>query len=186
MKKYLLVFVSALIALLLLASCGAQNKDGNVNTEQGGLSFSSFSAVDFDGNPVNQSVFAEKKLTMINIWATFCGPCIREMPDLAKLNTAYGDDFQIIGIPIDVVDQHLNERSDKMQAARDIIATTNADYPHLVPSGSLFELHLNEVQAVPETIFVDSNGNQVGDIYLGSKTENEWATIIEALLERVQ
>lgn len=184
MKKFLLILVSAILLASLLSSCGEDN--GGINTEKRDLSFYGFSAVSVDGQPVNQSVFADKKLTMINIWATYCGPCIREMPDLAKLNTAYGDDFQIIGIPVDVVDFRLLVQDDKMALAKDIIETTGADYLHIIPSGSLFSIHLDEVQAVPETVFVDKNGRQVGDIYLGSRTEEEWAVIIEALLESVK
>lgn len=46
----------------------------------------SFTATDFKGNPVTSEIFAKNKLTMVNIWGTFCGPCIREMPDLARIN----------------------------------------------------------------------------------------------------
>ena len=37
----------------------------------------SFTATDFKGNPVTSEIFAKNKLTMVNIWGTFCGPCIR-------------------------------------------------------------------------------------------------------------
>ena len=40
-----------------------------------------FETTDLDGNTVNSAdLFAASKLTMINIWGTFCGPCISEMP----------------------------------------------------------------------------------------------------------
>ena len=62
-----------------------------------------FSAKDIDGKNVSEKVFADSKITMVNVWGTFCGPCIREMPDLGVLNKKYGDDFQIVGIVIDTV-----------------------------------------------------------------------------------
>ena len=46
----------------------------------------SFETVDIDGNKVSSAdIFSKHKLTMVNIWGTFCGPCIREMPDLEEL-----------------------------------------------------------------------------------------------------
>jgi hypothetical protein len=42
------------------------------------------------------------------------------------------------------------------------------------------------VQAVPETVFLDENGRQVGETYVGSRSEAEWASIIEELLEKVK
>ena len=55
-----------------------------------------FSAKDIDGKNVSEAVFADSKITMVNVWGTFCGPCIREMPDLGVLDKKYGDDFQIL------------------------------------------------------------------------------------------
>ena len=65
-----------------------------------------FSGSDLNGNPVTIEIFAENKVTMLNIWGTFCGPCIREMPDLAKLNKENKDkNFEVVGIIIDILDQ---------------------------------------------------------------------------------
>ena len=44
--------------------------------------FGSFTAQTLDGTEVTQDIFKETDLTMVNIWGTFCGPCIREMPEL--------------------------------------------------------------------------------------------------------
>ena len=58
-----------------------------------------FTATDLDGNHVDQSIFTGRKLTMINIWATFCGPCLGEMPTLGVLHQEYQDrGFQVVGI----------------------------------------------------------------------------------------
>ena len=51
-----------------------------------------FETTDLDGNPVSsEEIFAENDVTMINIWRTWCGPCVEEMPDLDELNQAYAD-----------------------------------------------------------------------------------------------
>ena len=184
MKKCLVFLALLLLFLLLLSSCQTHRED--VNTDAGELSFSAFTAVSLDGKAIDQSVFEGKKVTMINVWATFCGPCIREMPDLAKLNEAYGEDFQIIGIPIDVVDHRLVTQDEELAKAKEIAAETGAAYLHLIPSGSLQEILLSEVQSVPTTVFVDESGKQIGELYVGAMSEKEWAEIIEALLDSVK
>lgn len=63
-----------------------------------------FKTIDTEGRDVDQSIFKNAKLTMINVWTTWCGPCKAEMPDLAKLasNEFKDMDVQIYGILADV------------------------------------------------------------------------------------
>jgi thiol-disulfide isomerase/thioredoxin len=148
---------------------------------------SSFSATDLDGNAVDESIFSSSKLTMVNIWATFCGPCIGEMPDLGLLNEEYASDgFQVVGIVADVLNQDGSISDDQVNTAREIVSETGADYLHLLPSDDLIEAKLNTVYSVPETIFVDSKGNQIGESYIGSRSYDDWAAIIEFLLSEVE
>lgn len=179
LRKLFILLLAA--CLLCLAACGGD--EANVPAEKGETLFGSFAATDLEGNAVNEEIFAGHKLTMINIWATFCGPCISEMPDLAKLSTAYGDDFQIVGIPVDITDRNGAVIPDQKKLALEIIAYTGANYRHLIPSESLNKAYLFGVQVVPETVFVDSEGRQVGQSYLGARSEAEWRVIIESLLE---
>ncbi len=146
---------------------------------------SDFTATDLDGNSVDQSIFSEHQLTMVNVWGTFCGPCISEMPELGSLNRDYADKgFQVVGI---VVDASNGEKvyADTVDTANDIIEQTGADYLHILPSEDLIDRFLTQVSAVPTTIFVDKNGNQVGEQYVGAKSYEEWAGIADALLEKV-
>lgn len=147
---------------------------------------SSFESTDMDNKPVDASIFKGKKLTMVNIWATFCGPCIQEMPDLSQLNKEYADKgFQVVGIPVDTMGSD-GKISDKMvDTAKDVIKEGKADYLHILPSESLNKAKLSQVQSVPETIFVDENGKQVGESYIGSRSKEDWAKIIEKLLKEV-
>ncbi|MBQ3075649.1 MAG: TlpA family protein disulfide reductase [Clostridia bacterium] len=167
--------------LLLLCSCAEEP----VTTQPSDPVFGDFTAVDLNGNSVDQTVFEDHKLTMVNIWATFCSPCINEMPALAELNTAYGDDFQIVGIVLDATDQNGNVYPDKKADAESIIQTTGADYRHLLPSPALISAQLGEIQSVPQTVFVDAEGNQVGVTYAGARSKAQWQAIIESLLEEV-
>ena len=123
---------------------------------------------------------------MINIWATYCNPCLGEMPDLGVLAEEYADQgVQIIGILMDVYDQNWNVVQSQVDLAKEIIQETGADYLHLMPSTDLIYAKLRYVQAVPETIFVDKEGNLVGEPHLGARTKNKWSEEIQKRLEMV-
>lgn len=145
-----------------------------------------FEAGDLDGNPVTQAVFAQADLTMINIWGTFCNPCIAEMPDLGALHEEYsGQDFQVIGIVGDLFNRDGTLNEDQVALARKIAAGTGANYPHLIPAGSVAEL-VSAAYAVPTTYFVNSGGIQIGEPYIGAKSRDDWQAVIDALLAEAQ
>ena len=58
----------------------------------------SFEAQDMDGNTVSSDIFGESKITMVNVWATYCNPCLSEMPELGELAQEYdAGEFRLIG-----------------------------------------------------------------------------------------
>ena len=137
------------------------------------------------GEPVTEELFAGHKLTMINIWGTFCNPCIAEMPDLARLNTAYEEgEFQVVGLIIDTLDTEMNIHPGAVEAAWAIIDATGAEYTHLLPADDLIYAALLNVSAVPETLFVDSMGNVLTPEtrYLGARSYDDWKGIVDSLL----
>ncbi len=139
--------------------------------------FSSFTSVDFEGNTVDQNLIAEADLTVLNIWGTYCGPCIQEMPDLGELAEEYaGTGVQIVGIPVDVYDR------EGIQTAQLIIDETGADYLHLLPTEDLYDICLSDVSAVPTTIFVDRSGTIV-DMVVGSRSKADWKSLIDEALQ---
>lgn len=148
-------------------------------------SFTSFKTISLDGTKVDQNIWNGKKLTMVNIWATFCGPCISEMPELAALSKEYArQGVQVVGIVIDVLTSQGISDS-QIDLAKDIVTQTNADYLHLLPSNDLIAAKLANVSSVPETIFLDEDGNQVGDAYLGARSGEDWRAVIDGLLKEV-
>lgn len=146
---------------------------------------SSFTAYDLNGTLVDESLFADDRLTMINIWATFCGPCLREMPELGQLSADYAErGVQIVGIVADIPQRADGTYSpDMVETAQALVAQTGAKYRHLLPSADLVSAKLGEVNAVPETIFVDRQGKLVGQSYVGSRSGEDWSKIIDSLLE---
>lgn len=133
-----------------------------------------FEAKDIYGNPVDESILNGYRLTMVNIWATYCNPCLAEMPDLGKIAKDMQEKgVQIIGIVSDAYSE------DKINLAQEIAQLTNADYLHLLPSEMLYEKLLSSVTAVPTTIFVDETGTMVGYAYMGSRSYDQWLQAIE-------
>lgn len=201
MKKFSILALILCLTLICFAGCTGENEDSKNDTSsslaydvslkvpQEDLSdvsvdsFKHFTAIDLAGQEVDSSIFKNKKLTMINIWATFCGPCINEMPDLEKLHQDYADKgFQIIGIVSDVTSFQDVYDETLINSAIDIVESTGVTYINLLPSDSLNKIKLSEVYSVPETIFVDENGKIVGNSYIGSRSYEDWQNIIDKLL----
>lgn len=161
----------------------ANEKETQTAAPEVTLLFGAFKAEDSNGNEVTQEIFAGHKLTMVNIWATFCGPCLREMPELGELDKEYRDQgFQVVGMPTDVIDRAGAIDPEQVALVNEIAEKTGADYPHILPTQELVDAKLGSVTAVPETVFVDENGNQVGESYRGARDKAAWKEIIDGLL----
>lgn len=167
-----------------------ENTEQNTTKEPVSLeerAFMEFEAQDLSGETVNQDVFKDKKLTMVNIWGTFCGPCIEEMPYLGELNKEYQDKgFQIVGVVADGIDQEMNIDPTQVEKAKGMVEQTGADYLHILPTKDLIEKKLIYTQVIPETIFVDSTGQQIGDPVIGSNDKAGWSKIIDEKLAEIQ
>ena len=149
--------------------------------------YGSFETTDLAGNVVSADVFADHKLTMINVWATYCSPCLQEMPELGELSKEYKDKgVQIIGIPIDTLEQDGTWSQSQVANAASLASQTGADYLHILPSQDLIQAGLSDIYAVPTTFFVDGSGNVTGDTYMGSKSKKEWEKIIDQTLENMK
>lgn len=192
-KRVRIVLVLWLMAAMLLAACSTEQREETARSKQASTEtqktekstksiepFGEFKSMTLSGEEVTQEVFAQADLTMVNIWGTFCSPCINEMPDLGELSREYADrGFQMIGMLCDV-----EEPGD--ETALKIVDTTQADYMHIVASEDLTNGILSQVYAVPTTIFVDKDGKQVGEAYSGAQDKATWKMIIEKMLVEVQ
>ena len=170
MKKFrgsLLVCIMA--TAFLFSGCGLlDTKEPEV--------YGSFVTTDLYGNEVTEEIFAESKLTVVNVWATYCGPCIQEMPYLGELAEEYDSaQVQIVGIPTDVSNQEY------LEYALSIVEETGADYTHLLFSEELYHWGLSDIQYVPTTFFVDSNG-KITDTVVGSMSKEDWKELIDSKL----
>lgn len=177
--------------LLAALVCGCSKSDTGTSSENGAApetevsettpdTGESFQAQSIDGEAISSDIFSRSRLTMVNVWATYCNPCLREMPALGELAGAYDSaDFQLIGIISDVME---GSDEDTLANASDLILQTGADYPHLLLNESLYYALLTDVTAVPTTFFVDQEGN-VLDTVIGAMDKSSWEEKINAFLE---
>lgn len=139
-----------------------------------------FEATSTDGTAVTSDILNASKLTMLNVWATYCNPCLSEMPDLGELAVAYEQsEFQILGIISDVSEL---DDEDAIAEAVSLIKETNADtYPHVLLSQSLYTNLVGGISGVPTTFFINQKGELLGYV-TGAQTKETWEKLINELL----
>lgn len=126
----------------------------------------------------SEDIFSAHKLTMVNLWGTYCGPCIREMPDLEVLNQRLGEkDCAIIGIVIDV--QGIEDGAMVLTAGK-ILADTGVTYQNLLPWAGFTEVF--PANFVPTTYFVDREGRIVGEAAIGARGADEYEALLDEVL----
>lgn len=92
------VVCDPVLSVILLSSCAGESRNKMIGSESmppmgsGTIPETEtptlqirFEGTDLRGNTVSSDIFSRFKLTMINVWATYCNPCLREMPDLGEL-----------------------------------------------------------------------------------------------------
>ena len=195
-KRYHIV--SGLLILLLVLLCGCAKTDGESpdlagpamgtaneppaqsepqSEEESAPIFITFEGMDLEGNTISEDVFLQSKLTMVNVWATYCGPCLNEMPGLGELAAEHDRaEFQIIGIVSDV------REGEDPSLVEELVQQTGADYPHLLANASIDQAFLAGVSGVPTTFFFDGEGAYLGGI-VGAADKSTWEELIHELLE---
>ena len=130
--------------------------------------FAEFTTNDIDGNEVTESIFANKDLTVVNIWGTFCGPCINEMPELGAWEKELPDNVQIVGL---IVDISSTDNETQIAAAKQITEKADVGFVNLIGGNGAFDELISSIVGVPTTIFVDKSGNIVGEIIVGADVD---------------
>lgn len=176
-KGYKGCLLLVVMLTILLSGCASTDREETKQTVSVQITFE---GQDMEGNAVSDAVFSESKLTMVNVWATYCNPCLSEMPGLGELADQYDtEEFQIIGIISDVPEGAAQET---MELAADLIEQTGAGYTHLPLNESIYNALLTDVTAVPTTFFINQDG-VILDAMIGAMDKSTWEEKINALLE---
>lgn len=129
-----------------------------------------FKTTDTEGNVVDDGIFKNADYTMINVWGTYCGPCINEMADLQALSESMPDNMQIIGIVCDVYD------GEDSSSATKILDSKGVTYTNLLCNDELMQA-LSGLSAVPTTLFVNRDGYVLCNPIIGADLKSYKAVI---------
>ena len=139
-----------------------------------------------DGKDYTEKVFSDYDLTLVNIFTTWCSPCVNEIPELEKLYEEMKDKgVGVVGVVLDTVGDDGKQDDAAVKKAGVLQEKTKASYPFLIPDSTMMNGRLNGISAFPETFFVDKEGNIVGETYSGSHSLDEWKEIVEKELANV-
>ncbi len=211
-KKLCALFLSSLFCLTLLNGCASEkntseevqeqqttsqdndkvsNEDSTENQESETSddtdgNVGEFSMQDIQGETYTQDMFADYDLTMVNVFTTWCTPCVNEIPDLQKLwEEKKEQGINVVGIVLDSIDAYGTVDQETVEKAKLLSERTGAVYPFLIPDSSYMNGRLAGIEAVPETFFVDKNGDIVDETYSGSRSFEDWQSIVETIHQEI-
>lgn len=150
-----------------------------------------FQTTDINGTAVDQSIFAGHELTLVNLFTTWCSPCVEELPELQTFYEKLGPelDIGVVGVVMDTTDENFQQTDDTAEAlekAKLLAEKTGCTFPLLIPDKTGMNGRLTGISAFPETFFVDSDGNIVGGTYSGSSDLEGWTETVKAELEALR
>lgn len=167
MKRFRLPIL--VLLLLALAACAAPERSMPSADEAAALTFDT---VDTAGNRYTSDRLKDYDLTVVNIWAYWCGPCVRELPELEQLHESLPG-VQVLGVLADTGNPDETLR---------IMNEAGVTYPVVYPEGDLKTL-VDGCRAIPTTYFFASDGTLLGGPEVGAHRYADWETIVAGLLE---
>lgn len=153
---------------------------GELVSEFVGPSLGEFTTQDVNGNEYTQDMFQDYDLTLVNIFTTWCSPCVAEMPELEKLYQQMKDQgVNVVGFVLDVLNEKGEIVQTDLERAQELVEKTGVTYPVLLPDSGYLNGRLTGIEGFPETFFVDKDGNVVGGTYQGSGGLEDWLEVVE-------
>lgn len=134
-----------------------------------------FETTDTDGNPVkSEELFKQNRITMLNVWATWCHYCVEEMAGLAEMNRRLAEkNVAVVGLCTDA--------DELLDTCKDILRENQVDYINLLPFDGMYELL--DVSAFPTSFFIDSEGKVLTEPFVGAPADmSTYEEVIDQLL----
>lgn len=96
------------------------------------------------------------KVVILDFWATYCPPCIEEIPHLMELKARYGDDLVLVGL-------HVGGEEDRPKVP-EFVERLKITYPLATPEDALTSFIFGQESAIPQTAIFDRSGKLVKKI----------------------
>lgn len=126
-------------------------------------SMEKFTSKDIAGNEVNQDIFKDYDVTMVNVWATWCKYCIQEIPEIEALYEELPEKTNILTICTDMDTQK--------DLAKELLDKTGAKFTTIASCEEIEKNVLEYVTGYPTTFFVNSKGKVIGKLQIGTPAE---------------
>jgi thiol-disulfide isomerase/thioredoxin len=133
------------------AAAPARPVPGVLDRSHAGTAAPGFTFENGEGQPITMAAFRGRP-TLVNLWATWCPPCIVEMPSLDKLALREGDALQVVALSQDVDGRALVTRFFGERQFRALEANLDPQMEYMT------RLRLG---TLPTTILYDANGREV-------------------------
>lgn len=131
-----------------------------------------FTWTDAAGRENTFSSFTAGKVVLLNVWATWCPPCRREIPDLVKISDEMASKgVLVIGVSID-------DKKDAVTLVRTYAEKNSVTYLNFVDAQKDIAESYGSIQAIPTTFIIDRQGNVVQRI-VGSQTKEAFVAAIQ-------
>src|SRR6267378_5071466 len=159
-----------LLSALMAFAVSAQEADRVIRFVRNPEAAPEFKLDSIDGKPLTLAS-AHGKVVLLNFWATWCGPCRAEIPDLIALQQKYKDQLQIIGLTVD---------DDDASMVKQVVADEHVNYPVAMASPEV-RLQYGGISALPTLFVLDAQGRIVQK-HEGLRNPALYETEIRALL----
>ena len=163
-----------------IAASDSASSSSSGSAESTGV-FHDFKGKDLDGNDVDESLFAQNKVTVVNFWFSGCKPCVEELSKLNELNDKIKEmGGEVVGINTDTLD----DNQDGIKEAKEILKAQGASYKNLTfDSDSTVGKYAGNIMAFPTTVLVDKDGNIIGEPFMGGIDDQ---SNYEQLMKQIQ
>ena len=191
MKKLSVLSATLLSSALILSACASTFEKKEETNKQTATSSSNenkaiqaydFTAMDKDGKTVKLSDFKGKKV-YINMWASWCGPCMREIPELEKTYQKLKDNKDIVFLSMTSPNDSEFKNQSPQDKSKEVILNKAKElgvtYPVLFDVNDRFIINY-AIRSFPTHIFINSDGT-IGNRVAGAVTEESLTKEIEKL-----
>ena len=191
MKKLTILSATLLSSALILSACSSTSDKKEETNKQTATSSTSenkaiqafdFTAMDKDGKAVKLSDFKGKKV-YINMWASWCGPCMREIPELEKTYQKLKNNKDVVFLSMTSPNDSEFKNQSPQDKGKDVILNKAKElgvtYPVLFDVNDRFIINY-AIRSFPTHIFINSDGT-IGNRIAGGVTEELLTKEIEKL-----